>query len=584
MNKTINVNIGGRIFSIEEDAYAKLNRYLEAIRGYFDRHRSADEIISDIELRISELFEERISDSKQVIVLNDVDEVISIMGKPEDYVDMEDEEETADFREPGRRRYEKRVFRDPDDKILFGVCGGLSAYVGWDPIILRALFVIFTIAWGIGPLIYIILALIIPKAKTTAEKLQMRGEPVTVENISKKVNESFNDIKDDLKSFGDRNDINSERVNNFGRQVGDVVNDFFEALGKVLKVLIVVLAKIIGVLVFILGAFGLTFLLAAVLGWENFMTAGSSNELAELMNASFSDGIQRGLFYAGISLFLGIPAVLLILLGIRLLSDRMKFSGLAAIILVVAWFVGIGLLAASGFNAYQDIRVEASYTEKVNLNFPPTDTLVLDIEGADLPRYEFSDDFFGGKVFFDGLVTIPGVDSTNIVYVGENEVTVRRSLTENYYLEVEKTARGASQKDAVANAKSMKSSLSISGDTLRILPYFVLEKGSKIRGQEAEYTLHVPLGKAIYFAPRSKEIIHDIPNTTNTWDRDMIGKTWLMTQEGLSCVSCPSSETDKSEEPDTWEKRRKEEKMEELEEEKLEEEREEEMRQALALH
>ncbi len=97
MNKTINVNIGGRIFSIEEDAFSKLEKYLEAIRNSFEGHQSADEIISDIELRVSELFSERINDNKQVIVFEDVEAVIAIMGKPEDYIDAEDEEMEQEF-------------------------------------------------------------------------------------------------------------------------------------------------------------------------------------------------------------------------------------------------------------------------------------------------------------------------------------------------------------------------------------------------------------------------------------------------------------------------------------------------------
>lgn len=196
MNKTVTVNIGGRVFNIEESAYQKLNNYIETIRSYFDGSEGVDEIISDIELRIAELFMERVTDQKQVITNADVDYVVSIMGKPEDYVDN-DEEEYSESTETS-----KRVFRDPDNRVFFGVCGGISAYFGWDPIVLRALFVIVTLFYGSGVLIYLILALIIPKAKTTAEKLQMRGEPVTVENISKKVNESVNTMREDIKDFG----------------------------------------------------------------------------------------------------------------------------------------------------------------------------------------------------------------------------------------------------------------------------------------------------------------------------------------------------------------------------------------------
>lgn len=540
MNKTINVNIGGRIFSIEEDAYTELEKYLRTIRNSFDGHQSADEIIADIELRISELFAERINEAKQVVVIHDVEAVIAIMGKPEDYIDEDDREMEQEFgHRKSSRKYEKRVFRDPDDKILFGVCSGLSAYLGWDPLILRAVFVISTLAFGVGPVVYIILALIIPKAKTTAEKLQMRGEPVTVDNISKKVNESFSDIKEDIKDFGKRNDISGKRVNNAGKQVGDVISDFFEALGKILKVLIVALAKIFGILFFIAGAFSLVILITSLFGLDTFLSTSNSREVNEFLNSTLADSSHRALFYSGVGLTLGVPSISLLLLGIRMLFRSIRYSGIVAIVLIVGWFVGIGLLAASGFNAFQDYRVEAGYTESLDLQLPATiDTLVLDIEGADFPRYDFSGDFLDGSIFFDGSVTIKGIDSTNVVYVGKNQLTVRQAPGNRFLFEVEKSARGSSQKDAILNARQMKTSWSVSNDSLRVLPYFVLDKGTKIRSQEAEFTLFVPVGKAVMLAPRSKEIIYDVPNITNTRDRKMIGKTWLMTEEGLKCTTC----------------------------------------------
>ena len=552
MNKTINVNIGGRIFSIEEDAYSQLEKYLAAIRNSFEGHQSADEIISDIELRVSELFADRINDSKQVIVLEDVEAVIVIMGKPEDYIDYEDEEMEEEFkRSKSRKNYEKRVFRDPDEKLLFGVCSGLSAYLGWDPIILRALFVISTLAWGVGPLVYIILALIIPKAKTTAEKLQMRGEPVTVDNISKKVNESFSGMKEDIKDFGKKNDISGERVNNAGKQIGDVIGDFFEALGKILKVLIVVLAKILGVIFFLIGAFALMALMTTLLGMDSFLPASGSQEMTEFMNSILYDSTNRGLFYSGIGLTAGIPAVALILLGVRMLFQRIRYSGIVAIFLIVAWFVGIGLLAASGIHLFEDRKAEAQFTETLKMNVDSSlDTLVLDIEGGELSRFKFSGDFIDGSIFFEEGVTIPWVDSTNLMYVGKNSITIRQAAGDRFLLEVEKSARGSSQKDAIRNARQMKTSWLLSTDSLKVSPYFVLEKGSKIRGQEAEYTLFVPVGKAVNLAPRSRDIIYNIPNITNTYDRDMVGKTWLMTEKGLKCTTCPQMDDEWIEEED----------------------------------
>jgi phage shock protein PspC (stress-responsive transcriptional regulator) len=549
MNKTINVNIGGRIFSIEEDAFSKLEKYLEAIRNSFEGHQSADEIISDIELRVSELFSERINESKQVIVFEDVEAVIAIMGRPEDYIDAEDEEMEQEFkRKTSRKKYEKRVFRDPDDKLLFGVCSGLSAYLGWDPIILRALFVISTIAFGVGPIVYIILALIIPKAKTTAEKLQMRGEAVTVDNISKKVNESFSDIKDDIKDFGKRNDISGERVNSAGKHLGDVISDFFDALGRILKVLIVVLAKILGVAFFLAGAFALMALITGLFGIDSFLSATGSSDLREFMNSTLADSTNRGLFVGGIAMVLGVPAVSILLLGIRMLFQKIRYSGIVAIALIVIWFVGIGLLAASGVQLFENRQTKARFTETLQMDVDSRiDTLVLDIEGSELSRFKFSGDFIDGSIFFEGGVTIPWVDSTNVVYVGKNTLTTRQAAGNRFLFEVEKSARGSSQKDAIRNARQMKSSWSISNDSLRVSPYFILEKGNKVRSQKARYILYIPVGKAITLAPSAKEVIYDIPNITNTRDRNMLGHTWLMTEKGLKCSTCPMSEEEKEE-------------------------------------
>src|SRR5690554_3109652 len=131
MNKTISINIGGRIFNIAEEAYQKLEKYLNTLKVYFSGREGGDEIIADIE--------ERISTSKQVITPGDVDEIISIMGRPEDYMDDLDDDSTQESAAGGGNT-SRRIYRDPDDKVVFGVCSGISAYLGWDPVILRAAF------------------------------------------------------------------------------------------------------------------------------------------------------------------------------------------------------------------------------------------------------------------------------------------------------------------------------------------------------------------------------------------------------------------------------------------------------------
>ncbi|MDB0614673.1 PspC domain-containing protein [Tenacibaculum dicentrarchi] len=193
MNKTININLGGFFFHIDEIAYQKLKRYLEAIgRSLSDDPQGKEEIISDIEARISELLSEKITDVRQVINENDIEEIITIMGQPEDYSDTQDD--YTDNYSPNYKTKKgtvKKLFRDGDDKFLGGVCSGIAHYFNIDVIWIRITFIIL-VASGFSPLAYIILWVLLPEAKTTSEKLQMQGEPVNIDNIEKKLETNLN--------------------------------------------------------------------------------------------------------------------------------------------------------------------------------------------------------------------------------------------------------------------------------------------------------------------------------------------------------------------------------------------------------
>ena len=198
MNKTININLGGIFFHIDEMAYQKLKRYLDAIRrSLSDDPQGRDEIINDIELRIGELLSERVKDVRQVVNENDIDEVTKIMGKPEDYlVDEEIFEDEPVYR---KRTTSKKLFRDGDDKFLGGVCSGLAHYIGMEPIWMRIIWLVIAFGFGVGFFIYPLLWILIPVAETTTEKLQMKGEPVNISNIEKKIREEFSDVSENIK-------------------------------------------------------------------------------------------------------------------------------------------------------------------------------------------------------------------------------------------------------------------------------------------------------------------------------------------------------------------------------------------------
>ena len=177
MNKIMNINIGGSIFHVDEEAYEKLKSYLKQINRHFKNTQGGDEIIIDIEARIVELFQQKLNSKKEIITMEDVNEVIAIMGKPSEF----EEDTTSDYSDPdviqvGR----KRLFRDIDNRMIGGVCSGLGAYFRLDTVWFRIGFVIVTIS-GLSILAYLVLWAIIPPARTISEKLEMQGDPVTIQ-------------------------------------------------------------------------------------------------------------------------------------------------------------------------------------------------------------------------------------------------------------------------------------------------------------------------------------------------------------------------------------------------------------------
>jgi len=205
MKTTITINLGGRVFHIDDDAYEMLHTYLIAIEKQFISDDERKEVMSDVEARLSELFTETLGQKRDVIMKEDVTKVIEIMGEPKDFIDEESANGTSDSGKSSSKKTTssktttKRLFRDPDNRVLGGVCSGLGAYFRIDPVIFRILFVLISLGMGSGIIIYLILWIVIPEATTTAQKLEMRGEPITIENIKKAVREEFENVRKNMK-------------------------------------------------------------------------------------------------------------------------------------------------------------------------------------------------------------------------------------------------------------------------------------------------------------------------------------------------------------------------------------------------
>jgi phage shock protein PspC (stress-responsive transcriptional regulator) len=248
MNKTININLANLFFHIDEVAYTKLQRYLEAIKRSFANTSGSDEIIADIEARIAELFHEKMENERQVITEKEVDQVIGIMGQPEDYMVDEDIFEDQP-NTPKKSSRVRKLYRDIDSKYIGGVSAGLGHYFGIDALWVRLLWILLTIfSWGGFVFIYGLLWILIPEAITTAQKLDMRGEAVNISNIEKKVKESFEDVAEKVKNVD---------YDKMGTRVKDGSRGFFNAISDIIMFLFKVIGKFIGIILIIIGAAGI---------------------------------------------------------------------------------------------------------------------------------------------------------------------------------------------------------------------------------------------------------------------------------------------------------------------------------------
>ena len=218
MKKTLTVNLGGRVFHIDEDAYFLLDKYLADLKHCFRKEEGAEEILKDLEGRISEVFQEKLQAGGEVVTKDDVEQMMARMGWPEE---LSGENAGQESRDTAGGPVPHRLYRDPDNKILGGVAGGFAAYFGWDATWVRVLmllalvlpFVRFPIA-----LVYVVCWMFIPLARTAAEKLAMRGERVTVESIGRTVADGFERASDGVNRY-----VQSGKPRNFLQKLGDML-------------------------------------------------------------------------------------------------------------------------------------------------------------------------------------------------------------------------------------------------------------------------------------------------------------------------------------------------------------------------
>lgn len=590
MKKNISINISGIIFHIEEDGYENLRKYLDSINKYFSSFEDSSEILADIESRIAEIFLSKLNEGKQVITAEDVNALIATMGSVSDFKAAEEQE----FTQPGTDRekseetqtqdssqksykytgkqlqrdqkrkilggvcaglgnyfnidavwvrlffalllaaygvtffvyiilwivlpgsydmeepeVEKKMYRDPERKVLAGVSGGLAAYFGIDIIAVRILFVIFTFIGGLGLLIYLVLWIALPEARSLTDKMQMQGEPVTLSNIESNIKKNLNVNEGEEESA-----IVKILLFPF-RLIAFLIN----ALAKIVGPLMEVLRVAIGLFVFFLGmGFILSVIVCTGIIFGLFSGAGfpmfwgvEFNELSLPLDAfrnSFPTWTTIAAFFGAI-----IPCIFLMLLGISIIAKRIVFSAAIGWSMFVIFFLSVAVLSVGiprivySFKEEGEYKVEHTY----QLNGK---TAVLKLRETGLDDYE------GASLVIRG-------------YHGAD-----------FKLEQTFEAQGGTRLKATEYAQMVDYHVDFQDSIFTFDSNISFKEDAIFRAQRLEMLLYVPYNQPFLIGDGMYRLISQYLGDWSLRE----GNTWIVTEDGLKCTTCPPEPEEENEE------------------------------------
>ena len=552
MNKTININLGGFFFHIDESAFKKLRRYLDAIsKSLSDDPQGKNEIIADIEARISELLSEKITDERQVVNENDIDDIITIMGQPEDYAEAEDSYNDASYSYKRNNSKGKKLFRDGEDKFLGGVAAGVAHYFNIDTIWIRLVFLFTTLAgFGIGVLAYIILWILLPEAKTTAEKLQMEGEAVNIDNIEKKIREEFGNVSDTVKQAANQaskklkntaNDFSEKIKKNSKNNNG--IQDFLDTLGKIIMAIFKVIGKVIGVVLILFSTVGLLFSIFGAFSVGSLEFLNIDGQF--LPPFFFGSMFPRWLLTMFLFLAFVIPFLILFILGLRILSKSIrKLHKTASLTLLGLWLIAIFGLGFAGIEFATTHAIDGISINKNNLALFANDTLTIKVWNDDTVFYKNK----LNRHRNNRVQIIEEVAGKMKVFSNDVAIDVEMSTSDTSYFTIQKTSTGRNRRAAKKNSKAIQYHFEQVDNTLILDAFYTSDYQNLFKDEEIKVTLYLAKGVYIFFDNSSKNFLYDIENTTNTYGREMAKHYFLMTEEGLHSPVLKALENSEKEE------------------------------------
>lgn len=539
MNKVFNINLGGYPFTIDEDAFEHLNRYLDAIKRHFKATEGRDEILNDIETRMAELLQERLN-NRSIVSLKDVREVIVIMGTPEEFG-----AEPIGEGEASQKQYKtgKKLYRNTDDEVVGGVCSGIAAYFGiQDPVWVRLFFVIFTLSGGFGVPLYIILWSILPKAETASDRLSMRGEPINFSTIGKIIQEEFLKFSEGVSKFGEElsgkastdgtqeTEAGEKKKRGFtpptSTQLSEILSQGFAFIGQVAHAVFNVLEKIWKPVLIIIG----------IIVTLSFIGAWGGLIAGMYVLQPFFDYIFPGQATVSILALLNVLFIIAIpFITVILFISKHLFGTYVSVYwrigLGVFWWINLTSLAIIGGRSAQAFQASAQVEQAAKPLAINGDTLKMVL--AESPQNNAEMDFDGELIMLDEGLAINNV-----------RLSLAKSKDGAWAYTTSTFARGDNRHIAEKAAEAIKITFEVDANNqLVVSPYYLLPKGKRWKGQNVEITLFVPEGKYINWEEDVYNMLNNVEKASNApsiWENP--GKTWQMSAGGLNCIDCQPAE------------------------------------------
>jgi phage shock protein PspC (stress-responsive transcriptional regulator) len=521
MDKTININLAGTLFRIDEESFRILRDYLQAINNRFKNVPDGHETVDDIELRIAEIFQSQ-KGLAGVITKENIEAMISIIGKPEDFDHYESEQVSAAY-SPKR----KRMYRNPDDTIISGVCGGIGAYLNTDPVLFRILFVLFAVFFGVGFFVYVALWIALPSAVTDTQKRELYGEAY---NTARRQY-----IKTD-NSYPSDSTFHNSVYNNTSR-FSNALNEVFRAIGRVCYIILRIFLIIIGVALVLTGFLAiLSFVMIFIFKYPGtFSTDAFDMNLIyfpDFLNYIVNPAVAPWIVVLTLVALI-IPMLALIYWGVKMIFWFKAKDGVFNLAGFVLWVVALTALAIILFNEGISFAETAkTSSQKILENSPDTLYIIADKKVSDLKyEKELSLRNEGYTVFINEEKKELNIRPHLNIGNSDNKVT---------RVEVRKRSSGRSESDARRRTEELLFNYNINHDTLFIDEYFTIPSGRKWAADNVGINLYIPQGTILKFDQASEHLLNAHSGFENELSDPAIPGSskglWIFTEKGIKPI------------------------------------------------